>query len=190
MPIKYTLRIALFTALILLVPLTAMQFTDEVDWSLSDFVIAGVLLFGAGLVYKVVTNRGGTTAYRVAAGVAIFAALMLFWVNGAVGLIGSENNPANLMYLGVIGIGIIGGGIVRFKPGGMARVMFAVALAQALIPLFALIIWKYQAIPERLFWGALGGTGVFTFNSIFVMLFAVSAFLFRHAGSLKKLSSS
>ena len=43
---------AIIVAFILLVPLVAMQFTDEVVWTLSDFVVAGVLLFGSVLVYE------------------------------------------------------------------------------------------------------------------------------------------
>jgi hypothetical protein len=45
-------RVALATAFILLVPLVAMQFTDEVDWGVADFVAAGVLLGGAGLLLQ------------------------------------------------------------------------------------------------------------------------------------------
>jgi hypothetical protein len=50
-------RIALVTALILLVPLVAMQFTDEVDWGVADFVAAGVLLGGAGLLLQQLAAR-------------------------------------------------------------------------------------------------------------------------------------
>ena len=75
-----------------------MQFTDEVDWGVADFVVAGVLLFSAGLTYEVVARRVGNIAYRTAAGVAVAAPLILIWMNLAVGIIGSEDNPANLMY--------------------------------------------------------------------------------------------
>ncbi len=47
-------------------------------------------------------------AYRFAVGVALAAAFLLVWMNLAVGLIGSEDNPANLMYFGVLAVGFIG----------------------------------------------------------------------------------
>jgi hypothetical protein len=48
---KNIIRIVLATAFILLIPLLAMQFTDEVAWDLADFVIIGTLLLGTGLTY-------------------------------------------------------------------------------------------------------------------------------------------
>jgi uncharacterized membrane protein len=77
-------RFALATALILTVPMIAMQFTDEVDWNLADFVVAGALLFGAGLAYQFLASRATTTAYRIAAGAAVGIALAAVWVSLAV----------------------------------------------------------------------------------------------------------
>ena len=100
---------------------------------------------------------------------------MLLWINGAVGLIGSEDNPANLMYGGVLAVGVIGAVIARLEPLGMARALFATALAQFLVPVVALIIWRTDFSP--------GVVPVFGLNFFFVLLFAGSALLFRHAGS-------
>lgn len=46
--LKSTAFLALATGILLLIPLIAMQFIDEVKWTLSDFVIAGIFLFGTG----------------------------------------------------------------------------------------------------------------------------------------------
>lgn len=173
---KNIIRIALATALLLLVPLVAMQFSDEVDWSLSDFVVAGALLFGSGLTYELIARKAGSKAYRVAVGLAVATALILVWLNLAVGIIGSEDNPANLMYLGVLAVGVIGAIIARLRPHGMARTLFAMALAQALVPMIALMIWKPQVTLEPP-----GVLGVFVLNACFVMLFVGSALLFRRA---------
>jgi hypothetical protein len=127
------LRVALMTGLLLLVPLFAMHFTDEVRWNLADFVVAGALLFGAGATYELLARRTDNLAYRAAVGVAVATALVLVWANLAVGLIGSEDNPANLMYLGVLAVGIVGTLGARFRARGMARALLAMALAQALI---------------------------------------------------------
>lgn len=174
---KNIIRIALATVLILLIPLVAMQFSDEVNWSVTDFIVMGVLLFGSGLTYVLIARMSDNIAYRVAVGIAVAAGLILIWMNLAVGIIGSEDNPANLMYLWVLGVGLIGAGIARFQPKGMARALFATAFAQALVPVIALIIWKpsMEEVP--------GVFGVFTLNSFLVGLFVLSGFLFRHASA-------
>ena len=105
---KNIIRIALATAFLLLLPLVAMQITDDVVWSLADFVTAGGLLFGTGLTYVLVAGKGGTLVYRAAVGVALGTALFLVWANLAVGIIGNEGNPANLAYFGVLAVGFIG----------------------------------------------------------------------------------
>lgn len=87
-------RVVLAAAFILLVPLLAMQFTDEVVWSLSDFVVAGGLLVGTGLMYELAARKGDSIAHRAAVGVALAAALLLVWVHLAVGIIGMLDNPA------------------------------------------------------------------------------------------------
>jgi hypothetical protein len=53
--------VALATALILLVPLLAMQFTDEVAWGVFDFVVAGTLLGGTGLIHQLAARRAATS---------------------------------------------------------------------------------------------------------------------------------
>jgi len=175
---KNIIRIALVTAFILLLPLLAIQFTDEVNWTWFDFVAAGTLLFGSGLTYELIARKAGNSAYRAAVGVAVAAALLLVWINLAVGIIGSEDNPVNLMCFGVLFVGIFGAGIARLRPLGMARALFTTAFAQALVPMIALIIVKSQA---RSMHEPPGVLGVLALNSFFVMLFVVSALLFRHA---------
>jgi hypothetical protein len=170
---KSAVRVALATAFILLLPLLAMQFTDEVVWDLADFAIAGALLFSAGLTYELVVRKAGNIAYRAAVGVAVAAALILVWMNLAVGLIGSEDNPANLMYVGVLTAGIIGALIARLRPYGMARAMVATALAQVLVAVIALIAglgYPWSGPPE-----------ILVLNGFFVALFVGSAWLFRRA---------
>ncbi len=166
--------VALATALILLIPLLA-----GAPWTVFDFVFAGTLIFGTGLTYVLVARKGGSIAYRFAVGVALAAAFLLVWVNGAVGIIGSEDNPANLLYGGVLAVWIIGVIIARFRPHGMARALFATGLAQALVPVIALIVWKPQVTSVEAFLGILHVFGV---NALFVALFVGSAWLFRNVG--------
>ena len=86
---KTIIHIALGTGLILLIPLLAMQFTDEVVWDLTDFIVAGVLLFSAGLAYELIAKKMSTTAYRVAVAIAIVIVFFLIWAELAVGIFGS-----------------------------------------------------------------------------------------------------
>jgi hypothetical protein len=76
------------TAALLLVPLVAMQFSSEVAWTLADFIVAGVLIAGTGLLYVVLAGRAGGTR-RLLIGAALGAAFVLVWLELAVGLFGT-----------------------------------------------------------------------------------------------------
>jgi hypothetical protein len=64
-----------------------MQFTDEVDWGLADFVVAGVLLGGTGLLLERAARKPGNLAYRVAATAIGVAAIVLGEADDAPGLV-------------------------------------------------------------------------------------------------------
>jgi hypothetical protein len=80
-------RVALATACILLLPLVAMQITDEVDWGLADFALAAALLGGTGLLLELGTRRPRNLAYRAAAIAIGVAAIMLGEADDAPGLV-------------------------------------------------------------------------------------------------------
>lgn len=176
---KVIIRLALVTTFILMTPLLAMQFTAEVNWTAFDFVFAGVLIFGTGFLFELARKKASHSSYKTAVGIALAAVFLLIWINSAVGIIGNEDNPANLMYFGVVTVGIIGAGIARFQPRGMARVLLTMAIAQMLVPVIALFIAKSQVTLEPP-----GVVGVFGLNSFFAMLFVVSALLFKHASAI------
>jgi hypothetical protein len=161
-------------ALLLLLPLVAMHFTDEVNWGAADFAFAGALLIGSGITCELAVRKTGDPAYRAAVGVALAAGVLLVWVNGAVGIIGTESNEANLMYGGVLAVGIAGAILARFQPRGMARALFATALAQALVAVIALAAGMGSGKPG---WPL----DILALTGIFVALFSGSALLFRKA---------
>lgn len=171
---KHLIYLTVGTTAILLIPLTAMQFTSEVVWTLSDFIFAGILILGTGSAYLFVTRKSGSTAYRFAVGLALGTGFFLIWSNLAVGIIGSEDNPINVWYFGVIAIGIIGSVISRFKSEGMVITLFVVAFAQALIVAIAIFGGYYQSPPSSV----LEILGV---NGFFVTLWIVSALMFKYA---------
>jgi hypothetical protein len=160
--------------LILLLPLFAMQVTDRVVWDVADFTVFGALLVGAGVTYELAARKTGDAAYRSATGVALAAAFILVWLSLGVGVIGRDGDPANLMYFGVLAVGIVGAITTRFRPYGMARALFATALAQALVAVIALV-------------AGFGSTGrnwpldILVLTGFFVGLWLLSARLFREA---------
>ncbi len=117
------------------------------------------------------TNK---TAYRFAVGLALATAFILVWLIGAVGVIGAEGDLFDLMYFGVLAVGILGAIIARFQPHGMARALVATAFAQALVAVIALIAGMHQAP-----YSSVGE--ILSFNGFFVALWVGSALLFRNA---------
>lgn len=166
---------AVVVALILLVPLAAMQFTGEVNWDLFDFIFMGILLFGACLTYELLARKIDKIAYRAAAGIAVVTALLLVWVNVAVGIIADPGN-ANFLYIGVLAVGCTGALITRFRPEGMARSLFATAMAQVLVAMIALVFGLGSGGPA---WPL----DVLIATVVFAALWIGSALLFRRAST-------
>ena len=86
---KRIIGIVLTVVAILLVPLIAMQFTNEVKWSLPDFLVMGSLLLGTGLLCEYVIRKVNKTGPRIAIIAAILIALFLVWAELAVGIFGT-----------------------------------------------------------------------------------------------------
>ena len=86
---KRFIGILLAIAFILIIPLIAMQFTDEVRWTLSDFAIAGSLLLGAGLAIEFVLRNVSKMDHKILISAAIILVLLLIWVELAVGIFGT-----------------------------------------------------------------------------------------------------
>lgn len=107
------------------------------NWTLFDFLVAGMVLLVAagGLLAAVTLVRNAW--HRTGLALAGLTALALFWVNGAVGIIGSEANDANLVFLAVYAIGALGALLSHFKAGGLMWTLLAMAGAQILIGLTA-----------------------------------------------------
>ena len=167
---RSVLGVALATAFLLLIPLLANW-----PWTPGDFVFAGTLIFGTGLAYVLFARGTGKIAYRAAVGVALAGAFLLVWINVAVGIIGEPDESANLMYIGVIAVGVAGAFVARFRPQEMARALLATALAQALVAAIALFFGLGSGSPP-------GVLGILILNGFFVSLFVGSALLFWYAG--------
>ena len=77
--------LALATGLALSGPFIAMQFTEEVNWGIADFILMGALLFGAGSLF-VVMSRKMPRKYRFVIGLLLAVAIVFIWAELAVGI--------------------------------------------------------------------------------------------------------
>jgi hypothetical protein len=75
--------------LLLLIPLTAMQFSSEVNWSLFDFVIMGVLLLALGFSIRFIRNKKSVLKYPLLMIIAVVVLFFIIWAELAVGIFGS-----------------------------------------------------------------------------------------------------
>lgn len=156
---------------ILLVILVMNQFVKGMTWGLEDFLVAGGLLFGVTIVYEMLNQKKQLVNYKKALSIALGTNLVLIWSNLAVGIIGSENNPVNLIYFSIPIIFLSGAIISNFKASGLAKTLNIMAIVQISIPLGALIINHPQV-------NILGILLVLGLNFLFAFSFWFSASLF------------
>jgi hypothetical protein len=92
---RSAVRVALGVALILSLPLVAMLFTDDVAWSVADFVLAGVLLATIGVALELAVRKAGNlaTAFGIAA------------LGVGAGIVGEADDAPGLVLLGILLIG-------------------------------------------------------------------------------------
>jgi uncharacterized membrane protein len=80
--------VVLAAALILLVPLIAIQLSDDMVWTWFDFAAAATLLVGTGLLFVLAARKLRTTKHLVAVGIALAAVFLFVWAQLAVGVLG------------------------------------------------------------------------------------------------------
>lgn len=157
-------------AALLALPALAMWLAPAsgVNWTLGDFIGMGVLLAIACGIYELGALLSGHRIYRAGFGLAVLTGFLTVWVNLAVGLLGSEDGSANLMFAGVLLIAAAGALAAGFKPLGMSRAMCAAAIAQLLA--VGVGAWMDQFQPRELI-----------FSAMFALPWIASALLFRRA---------
>ena len=125
---------------LLLLPMVAMRFTREVDWTGSDFVVMGAMLAAACGIWEFGMWLSHNRAYRAGFAVAAVGAFLMTWINLAVGIIGKEGGPLNMLFFAVLAVGIVGALAARFRPLGLAAAMVAMAGGQSMIAVVTLIV--------------------------------------------------
>lgn len=152
----------------------AEQVWDEMAWTAFDFAVVAVLALAVLLPWEIAMRTRRSPAYLAGVAFGLGAAALLFVSIGAVGVIGSEDNPANLLFYGVLALwlgGAVGGG---FHAEGMARAGLAAAIAQAAVGSLALASG----------WGAGGPSwpvDVAVATAVFTLAWTISALAFRQA---------
>lgn len=86
---KRLIIILAVVGVLLLIPLVAMQFTNEVNWSGFDFLVMGVLLLGTGLVCELVLRKVKKRTSRLVVCLTIIGVFILVWMELAVGIFGT-----------------------------------------------------------------------------------------------------
>lgn len=141
-----------------LLPLIASQFTAEINWTVMDYIVWGIMLLIAASMVELALRMSGSMVYRLGVSVAVGTAFLLVWANLAVGFIGNENNPLNQMFAGVLAVAVVGAVISRGRSIGMARAMAATAIAQFVVAAVAQyhghFIWVATAAFAALWLGA------------------------------------
>jgi hypothetical protein len=111
--------------------------------------------------------------YRTASVIAVGTALLLIWLSLGVGIIGKDGDPANIMYFGVLGVGLAGAIITRCRPHGLSNTLIATALAQFAVTAIALV--ARLGLP----WS--GPAEILLLNGFFIVSFLTSAWLFKRS---------
>lgn len=160
--------------LLLAVPFLAMQFdVTGVNWTASDFIVFGAILLMAGLPLELAARAHESWTYRAAAALALLAMFLTTWANLAVGIVGSEDNPMNLLFFGALLVGVIGAAVARGRARGVALAMFATAAALG----GAFVIASAAPTDEAMVKHSTEALGA----GLFAALFLGSAGLFRKA---------
>jgi hypothetical protein len=155
-------------AALMLAPAIASRVTDEVAWDAADFILFAAMLAAACGAWELAMRSTKSRTYAAAAIVATGAAMLLFLVNGAVGFLGDEGDPVNLIFFGVLTLAAGGAIVVRFRAEGMARTMAVTAGAQVAAGALGVAM-----VPDVR--GFLLGT------ALFVPLWLLSSWLFARA---------
>lgn len=165
-------RIARWTAAsaLLLTPLVMMQVSNEWHWTIGDFLAAGIMIGGVGLLYELAERINGSRAYRLGAAVALASSFLTVWTT----LVRDDGTGMDFFLL-ILAAGV-GGFAAWFRPPGMARTMLGVAIMQALLGLAIATAPSTATLPG-------GALKPLLFNGFFVVLWLISAAFFRAAAT-------
>lgn len=151
---------------LLALPAIASLMTDEVNWTMSDFIVAALLLASLGVAGQFVLTTRKEWPYKIAIGLTAGTAFIIIWISLAVGIMGDTANPANLVYIASLTALAIGAAITRLHPDGMMRVLGLVSIMQLAITLSGIALFGADALETLA-------------NIVLLALWLVAALFFR-----------
>jgi hypothetical protein len=125
-------------AALILLPLLALKLADAEAWEVGDLMFAGIMIALVGAAFELAVRTPARNARGAGTVLAVAAALILTWANGAVGLVGPEDNPINRIYVAIPAAALLGAILARFRPRGLALAMAATAATQVAVGAVAL----------------------------------------------------
>lgn len=128
-------------------------------------------------------GKAGHNAYCLGVGLALAVSLLQVGMNLAVGIVGSNDNPVNQGFFGVVVTAAACAFVARFRPDGMARAMLAVAGVQTLLAIAVATAPSTALDP-------MGAAGVLILSGFFVVFWLVSAALFHRSAQLEAASAA
>lgn len=173
-------RSALVALGMLTVPLVASRVVEDWHWEARGFVLVYVLFFGAALAYGLIARRMGAWSYKLAVGLALVAGFVLGWGN-MVHMTELEN-PAYLVYFGLLVMGGVAAWVARLEAGGLARTLFAMAVVLAAMNGVQLLFSPEAPV------GAARNQAIG--RGVCALVFAASGLLFRRASVEKEAAVS
>src|SRR4028119_2475742 len=167
-------RIGAWTAAagLMLLPISIQVISGNFGWSTADFVFVGVILLTSCFIFDLAARKARNLSYLLGSASALAAGFGLVIVNGAVGLVGSEDEAHNLLFLAVVLVAIMGAVAARGRPQGMAGAMFAAGIIHLAIS--AALLFRAGGVSD-------GDPRMEILGlSMFVAIWLAAAWLFRH----------
>ena len=160
-------------ACLMALPVGVQLASGDFGWTLGDFIFVAVVLLAGCFLFDLAARKSPNLSYLLGAAAALAAGFGLIVVNGAVGLVGSEDEAHNLVFLVVVLVAIGGAVAARGRPEGMARAMTAAALAHIAVSAALLVQAGGRSDGDPL----MEVVGL----SVFAAVWLASAWLFRIA---------
>jgi hypothetical protein len=141
--------------LMLAAALAKLTLGDAFQWTGSDFVAAAILLGVPCALFEVALRMArGNTSYIVASCLGLGTGFLTVWINLAVGIIGDEDNAANLAFAAVLAIALVGAALARLRPAGLSRAMVVTGVAQLLVAPYAWSLGSPEGVATSLVFAA------------------------------------
>ncbi|QZH75745.1 MAG: hypothetical protein JY451_03895 [Erythrobacter sp.] len=157
---------------LLILPALAMQWHAEgVHWTASDFAFATVLLGLLGAGAEIAFAVGRNAPHKVGIAIAALGGFLTVWINGAVGMLGSEEEPTNLVFIAMAGIGVVASLLVWFRAAPMRWIMATLSAGQFAVGVVA-ALWTMPG--HAVEWGVL---------TFFALIWGAAAACFHAARS-------